>query len=78
MKIPPLTAPQPHSNSFQHNADETYLTKRKLKKKNQYQSELPAKLRIRPTKSCLNSENSLSIIYSTKYLVIQLSIKFYF
>lgn len=57
MKIPPLTAPQPYSHSVQHNVDETYLTKRKLRKKIQYQSEWPEELRIRPNKSCLNSES---------------------
>lgn len=46
MKIPPLTALQSYTYSVQHNADEMYLTKRKLKKI-QYQTELPAELKNR-------------------------------
>lgn len=45
MKIPPLTALQSYTYSVQHNADEMYLTKRKLRKKIQYQTELPAELK---------------------------------
>lgn len=47
MKIPPLIALQPYTHSVQHNPDEMYLTKRKLRKKIQYQTELPAERKNR-------------------------------